>query len=292
MRRKFQEVISESIRSDDNLVLLLGDIGVFGFSKVKEDFPERVINVGILEQTMISMAAGIAASGMNPIVHSIAPFLVERALEQIKIDFGYQKLHGNLFSVGGSIDYSTLGGTHHCPGDVSILLTIPGTEILIPGTSGELEIMINDHLKNKKLTYFRLSEKENTINLRYSKTGISEIKAGKGLSLICIGPFLDEVVEATQNLDVQVIYINKIDALKGKILRETCLNDKILLIEPFYEGTTSSLVMKNLNRQIYLQSIGVPREFIHRYGSQDEILKHIGLTSDKIESKCREMILM
>ena len=128
--------------------------------------------------------------------------------------------------------------------------------------------------------------------MSYSKTGISEIKAGKGLSLICIGPFLDEVVEATQNLDVQVIYINKIDALKGKMLRETCLNDKILLIEPFYEGTTSSLVMKNLNRQIYLQSIGVPREFIHRYGSQDEILKHIGLTSDKIESKCREMILM
>ena len=234
MRRQFQETISECIKSDDNLVLLLGDIGVFGFSKVKGDVPERVINVGILEQAMISMAAGIAASGMNPIVHSIAPFLVERALEQIKIDFGYQKLHGNLFSVGGSFDYATLGATHHCPGDVSILLTIPGTEILIPGTSKELELMIASHLKNEKLTYFRLSEKENRFIINYSGTGVNEIKTGKALSVVCIGPVLDEVIEATRNLDVQVIYVNEIEVLKGKIFKETCLSNKILLVEPFY----------------------------------------------------------
>jgi len=292
VRRQFQDSISASIESNENLVLLLGDIGVFGFSKVKEKFPQRVINVGILEQSMISIAAGLSAAGMNPIVHSIAPFLVERALEQIKIDFGYQNLSGNLFSVGGSYDYSSLGATHHCPGDAAILLTIPETEILIPGTSMELAKMISKHLTNKKLSYFRLSEKENSISLENSISGITEIKSGSDLSLICIGPVLDEVMEATEDLDVQIIYVNNLDALKGEVFRNICVNDKILLVEPFYEGTTANLVIENLNRQIYLQSIGVPRKFIHKYGAREEISKFIGLTPEKIESKCREMILV
>lgn len=291
MRRQFQDSISASIESDENLVLLLGDIGVFGFSKVREKFPQRVINVGILEQSMISIAAGIAAAGMNPIVHSIAPFLVERALEQIKIDFGYQKLNGNLFSVGGSYDYASLGATHHCPGDAAILLTIPDTEILIPGTSKELEKMISHHLTNNKLTYFRLSEKENSVELDCSLTGIIEIKSGSDLSLICIGPVLDETLRATENLNVQIIYVNNLDALKAEAFRNMCSNEKILLVEPFYEGTTANLVIANLNRKVYLQSMGVPRKFIHKYGSREEIARFIGLTSENIESKCREMIL-
>ena len=120
MRKQFIETVEAIIKEDERAVLLLGDIGVFGFRKIFETHKERVFNIGILEQSTISMASGMAMTGLIPIVHTIAPFLVERGLEQLKIDFGYQKLGGNFVSVGASYDYAALGCTHHCPGDVGI----------------------------------------------------------------------------------------------------------------------------------------------------------------------------
>ena len=125
MRKQFVNTFESLISTDENLVLLLGDIGVFGFRNSFTKFPERVMNVGVLEQSTVGMAAGLARMGMNPVIHTIAPFLVERAYEQIKVDFGYQKLGCNLVSVGGSYDYAALGCTHHCPGDVGVLQNIP-----------------------------------------------------------------------------------------------------------------------------------------------------------------------
>ena len=115
MRKQLVRTVEAVLSEDDRVVLLLGDIGVFGFRNAFERFPHRVYNVGILEQATISMAAGLALEGFIPIFHSIAPFAVERALEQLKIDFGYQRLPGVIISVGASYDYAALGCTHHCP---------------------------------------------------------------------------------------------------------------------------------------------------------------------------------
>lgn len=88
------------MEQDKRVALLLGDIGVFGFKKSFELFPDRVFNIGILEQSTIGLAAGLSMQELIPIVHTIAPFLVERGIEQLKDDFGYQKLGGNFVSVG------------------------------------------------------------------------------------------------------------------------------------------------------------------------------------------------
>ena len=83
MRNVFVDEVSKLLRQDEKTVLLLGDIGVYGFREVFQEFPNRVHNVGILEQSMISMAGGLASEGLFPIVHTIAPFMTLRALEQI-----------------------------------------------------------------------------------------------------------------------------------------------------------------------------------------------------------------
>jgi transketolase len=96
MRKQFVKSMKEILYGDIDSVLLLGDIGVFGFRDELKNIPNRAYNIGILEQATVSLAAGMARGGMIPFIHTIAPFMVERALEQIKVDFGYQELNGNF----------------------------------------------------------------------------------------------------------------------------------------------------------------------------------------------------
>ena len=109
--------------------------------KVIESKYPKALNIGILEQATTSFAAGLSKVGFIPIVHTIASFMVDRAFEQLKIDFGYQKLNGNFISVGGSYDYAALGCTHHCPGDIAVLKTLPGMQIVVPGTPNEFDLL-------------------------------------------------------------------------------------------------------------------------------------------------------
>ena len=128
---QFPSTILDVLSHDERLQVLLGDIGVFGFRHVFAKYPKNITNIGILEQATVGVAAGMALAGDIPVVHTIAPFLVERAYEQLKVDFGYQNLGGNFVSVGGSYDYAALGCTHHCPADLSLLMNIPGFELVV-----------------------------------------------------------------------------------------------------------------------------------------------------------------
>jgi len=121
MRKQFVRTTEEIMTKDPRLVLLPGDIGVFGFRNAFQRHPERTYNIGICEQAMTSLAAGLAKEGFIPVLHSIAPFVVERSFEQLKVDLCYQNLPAKIVSVGGSYDYAGLGCTHHCPGDVAVL---------------------------------------------------------------------------------------------------------------------------------------------------------------------------
>ena len=162
---------------------LLGDIGVFGFRDLFKSYPKRIYNVGILEQSMISMAAGLSNEGMKPIVHTIAPFIVSRAFEQLKIDFGYNKLNGNFVSIGASYDYASLGCTHHCPEDINLMYNIPNMQIVVPGSSEEFDTLFNQSYSNKNPTYFRLSDHENE---KKFKVKFTNIKNNKSKITICV----------------------------------------------------------------------------------------------------------
>src|ERR1051326_5034495 len=161
MREQMGQTVRALLESDERLVVVLADISAQYFAGTAH--PERVINVGIMEQTMVSVAAGLALEGFIPVLHSIVPFLVERPFEQIKDDFCYQRLGGNFISIGASYDYSTEGMTHHGSADVPILHSLPGMQIVVPGTAGEFDRLFCEAYANGSPTYFRLDATNNPI---------------------------------------------------------------------------------------------------------------------------------
>lgn len=156
MRKQFTVSVEKVLRDDDRVVLLLGDIGVHAFRKSFERFPDRCYNIGTAEQTMVGMAAGLAKEGFYPIVHSIAPFLVRRAYEQIRIDFGAQGLPGLFITVGADNDYPALGPTHRCPEDLTLMECVPGMRLFEPQDVEEVNATICAIVARNALGYVRL----------------------------------------------------------------------------------------------------------------------------------------
>lgn len=291
MRKQFVNTVEFILDENPKTVLILGDIGVFGFRNSFKKFPDRVYNIGILEQSTISLSSGLSMTGLIPIVHTIAPFMVERAFEQLKVDFGYQNLGGNFVSVGSSYDYAALGPTHHCPGDVQQLLTIPNFEIVIPGTSQEFNSLFNQTYNNQKPTYFRLSEYENSSSHSVSFGKAVKIKEGKSATIICVGNMLNPVLSATEDMDVTVLYYTTIFPFDYSTLKEN-FNSKIFIVEPYYEGALNYFVNKTFEGFNYsIFNIGVPHNFLLNYGKKVEHDKNLGLDSEGIKNKIRKWII-
>lgn len=291
MRKAFASSCEELLSENENLVVLLGDIGVFGFQKAMENFPNRVYNIGILEQSTVGVGAGMALSGFVPIIHTIAPFMVERALEQIKIDFGYQELPGNLVSVGSSLDYASLGCTHHCPGDIGIILNVPNVQILVPGTPKEFVSLFRETVMNDQLTYHRLSEISNSKSSDVILGEGKVLKKGRDACILVYGPMRDVVEQACSNLDVTVLYYTSIIPFDTQLLIDNLDSKRLVLIEPFYEFSTASLILQSLNGlAVSIKSIGIPRKFLRGYGKVEDHYKDLGLSVNEIRIKLEDMI--
>ena len=109
MRRRFGKVINELARKDEKIVLIVGDIGYGVFDDFRKEHPEKFFNLGICEQSIISVSSGMSLEGLKPWVYTITPFLIERPFEQIKLDIDQQNVNVKLV---GYADYPTLGPTH------------------------------------------------------------------------------------------------------------------------------------------------------------------------------------
>jgi transketolase len=274
MRKQFVSSLKNILYNDQRTVLMLGDIGVYGFREELKNLSTRAYNIGILEQSTISVAAGMSRSGLIPFIHTISPFMVERALEQIKDDFGYQNLNGNFVSIGNSYDFAALGCTHHCPGDVQVLSSIPNIKIFAPGTSSEFDYLLNKNYQNG-INYYRLSEYENEVS--YDTDKIAVIKEGSDATVLCIGNKLNETVSACENLNVTLLYSNTIFPFDKETLKNN-FNKKIIIIQPFYVGSLDNLISEVFDDQYYrIYNIGVPRQFLTNYGTKTDHDSHLKL---------------
>ena len=139
MRRRFGNIISQLAEKDEKLYVIVGDIGYRVFDEFRDKFPNRFINMGICEQSIISVASGMALEGLKPWIYTITPFLIERPFEQIKLDIDQQNVNVNLV---GFADYPTLGPTHTEINAKKMMRLFNNIESFFPSDGDETEKVI------------------------------------------------------------------------------------------------------------------------------------------------------
>lgn len=292
MRRLFLNRIAEMIPNEPDTVFMTVDLGMWAIKEALENYPERCMNVGIFEDAMTSVAAGMAKQGLVPTLFGIQPYLIERNLEQIKMDLAYQKLGVNIVGTGAAVDYSKYGYSHYCPEDAMIIKCIPGCEFVAPGTAKQFLHLFNEVYRNGNPTFFRVSDHPNTIydlDVEFGKANV--VKKGCKATIIAVSIMLDAVMEAVADEDVTVLYYTTLAPFDYETLANNCETGKVLIVEPEYEGTLIEDVHKALpNRMLQISNVAFPKEIFRNYGTYDEKMDFYGLNTSNIKKELKKLL--
>jgi len=282
VRKIFPQIVEELMKKNKKIFCLLGDIGVFSFRNIFNEHKDRILNMSTMEQSMIGFAAGLSRAGFIPIIHSIAPFLVLRALEQIKIDFVYNKLNCNIVSVGASNDYSKLGSTHHCFEDVSVLSNYKDINLFIPSNPIEFKYLFKKNYNNNSINYFRISE--NNLNFNIKTNGYLVNKNNKSL-IIIVGSSINFSEIMKKNFDYY--YVNTINKnINLKFLKKY---EKIIIIEPYFGNILERRIKHLFYNKKNICTISYEETIIRKYGSKLEQDKFLNFDKIKILKRINDL---
>jgi transketolase len=229
----------ELAKEIDNLMVLTCDVSTSaGLDRFRKIFPEKYLDLGIAEQNMIGVAAGLASENFNVITTTFAPFQTMRCCEQIKVNIGYMKQKICMVGIASGLALGTLGYTHCCIEDVGILRSIPGITIISPADSLETVKALQAAIKSKNSSYLRLTGASNNpivYDKNYEfKIGKSiTLKHGKDITIFCAGAMVYQSLKAADilednNLSCKVINMHTIKPIdKGAI--EESFNSKLIV---------------------------------------------------------------
>ena len=159
MRNAFADEVTALAKSNSKVVLLSGDIGNKLFDKFKEVDERRFYNCGVAEANMMGVAAGMALSGLRPVIYTITPFTTTRCFEQIRVDACYHKAPVVIVGTGSGLSYAELGPTHHSLEDLAILRTLPGMRVMAPCDATEMRLALRAALHEDGPVYIRIGKK-------------------------------------------------------------------------------------------------------------------------------------
>jgi transketolase len=299
MRNTFAEELTSLAKQDTRVVLLSGDIGNKLFDKFKAVDPSRFYNCGVAEANMMGVAAGMALSGLRPVVYTITPFTTTRCFEQIRVDACYHKAPVVIVGTGSGLSYAELGPTHHSLEDLAILRTLPGMRVLAPCDTTELRLALRAALHEDGPVYIRIGKKgEPDIHLQSPDFRIGKaivVRGGTDIALIAAGTIMPEVVKAADllaecGISAEVVSFHSVKPLDQAYLENTCRRLKLIatIEEHSRIGGLGGAVAewRASRREAPLQvTFGTDDEFMHEVGSQDYARAKYGLTARNIADK-------
>ena len=281
LRQRFYDLTAEALDADERVWAVIAAIGAGELPR-----HPRLVDVGIREQLMIGVASGLALTGFRPIVHSFAPFAVERPFEMLKLDLGHVDVGAIVVSVGASYDTAVYGRTHEAPEDVSLLSALPGWRIYVPGHPAEAELLLRAAARTDERVYLRLSEQSNRLARPMTPGRLYVERRGTEATVIAAGPLLDATLEATADMDVTVLYMTTPRPFDADTLHASLAGDLVVLVEPYLAGTSSAEVAAALADIPHrIATIGVANVEHRKYGTwQDHNAAH-GLDARGIRTR-------
>ncbi|MER8222266.1 transketolase [Streptomyces sp. NPDC094143] len=289
MRDRFAPVVSRLLDEDPRVAVVLAEIGADGFAEAARRHPDRVVNVGIREQLLVGAAAGLALTGLRPVVHTFASFLVERPFEQVKLDLGHQDAGAVLVSAAASFDWPAGGYTHMAPGDVALLDTLDGWTVHVPGHPDEAETLLRHAVAaGDDKVYVRLSVQSNRQGLPVDGQRFRTVREGRSGVVVAVGPMLDATLAATEGLDVTVLYATTVRPFDGAALRRAteAAGTDVVLVEPYLAGTSTTAANDALAEVPHrILGLGVGRRELRRYGQVGEHVAAHGLDARSLRER-------
>lgn len=156
MRRTFADELYKQMESNPDIWLLTGDLGYGMWDKIRDDFPDRFINVGASEQAMMDIAVGLALKGKIPFVYSITPFLLRRPYETLKLYLDEEKIPVKLVGSGRDKDYLHDGPSHHATDAPELLKTLPNIDTFFPESKEQIKDILEVMVKEKTPAFISL----------------------------------------------------------------------------------------------------------------------------------------
>ncbi|WP_037864021.1 transketolase family protein [Streptomyces sp. NRRL S-340] len=289
MRDRFAPVVSRLLDEDPRVAVVLAEIGKDAFAAARQRHPDRVINVGIREQLLVGAGAGLALTGMRPVVHTFASFLVERPFEQVKLDLGHQGAGAVLVSAAASFDWPAGGYTHMAPGDVALFDTLDGWTVHVPGHPDEAESLLRHAVAaGEDKVYVRLSVQSNAHGRPVDGEHFVTVREGRSGVVVAVGPLLDAVLGATEGLDVTVLYATTVRPFDTAALRRATRSagTDVVLVEPYLAGTSTAAANDALHDVPHrVLGLGVGRAELRRYGTVEEHAAAHGLDAPSLRER-------
>lgn len=294
MRNAFADTLFEAGKTDDRVCVVVADISPAGsMEKFRQNWPERFVNVGVAEQIMIALTAGLALRGFRPFAYTIATFAFYRPFEMIRDDLCYQNLPVTVVGIGGGVTYSTLGGTHHAQEDVALACALPNMTVIAPCDPAEV----------KAATLWCATQSQGPVYLRLGKAGepvltasasdpwrfgkLRCLRRGRDIAILSYGGIVKLAAELADALTAQgrdpALYgVHTLKPLDRDGLRTILARfSQVIVIEEMspYGGLGPQLkaLAFDMGAKCRIDAFSLQDEFIHVYGSHDQLLSAHGL---------------
>jgi transketolase len=291
LRTQFAATTNELIESDPRIAVVLAEISADRFAGAARRHPDRVINVGIREQLMVSMAGGLALAGMRPIAHSFGAFVIERAWEQVKLDLDHQDVGAILVGSYGSYDWPAGGRTHQAPGDVALIDTLSDWVVHVPGHPAELDAQLRSAAASTSRVYVRIGGEPNPEAFPTEKDAWTVLRRGTAGTVVAVGPMLRNVLRAVAGLDITLLYAPTVRPFDVDTLRSTLDAPRVVMVEPYLAGTSAAQVARALADRDHRQlGLGVIDPDPHRYGTPGDHDRLHGLDSRGLRRRISEFL--
>jgi len=291
----FDEILKLAIE-DSSIVVVTNDMDVFSLRQFRNKFPERFINVGVAEQNMVNIAAGLASCGKKVIIYGITPFLIYRCFEQIKFNICSMNLPVVFAGIGTGLAFSYDGPTHHATHDLGVLNTLPEMEIYNPGDAYTAMLSAQLAMKSKLPTFVRidkglypaLNKAESIVDNCYSI-----LRPLQEINLIATGSMTQRALVISEILQAKDINIGVVDILKLKPLSPTFAKNvvskskKILILEEHESNVGLGAAISRICYQyeVLTYQFGTLDKQVFDYGERDWLLKKMNLDAESLSNK-------